>query len=126
MHKFNKWYYLLAVLILLIEVLIAGNMHDALIRPYGGDFLVVIMIYCFVKAFLSTPVFKTACAVLVFAYIVEFSQYFHLVRVIGLGHSKIALLFLGDHFSVYDLLAYTLGILLIIFTENIRLSLKTF
>ena len=48
---FNKTYFLLALLLLLAEVLIALYLHDALIRPYGGDFLVVILLYCFVKSF---------------------------------------------------------------------------
>lgn len=126
MLKFNKHYFISTIILLCIEVFIAEYMHDAFIRPYGGDFLVVIMIYCFVKSFLNAPVFSTAYAVLIFAYVVELSQYFHLVRVIGLERSKIALLFFGDHFSVTDLLAYTLGIIVVIFTENMRLSLKTF
>jgi uncharacterized membrane protein YfcA len=58
--KFNKTYFALAMLIFGIEILIAKFAHDQIIRPYIGDLLVVILIYCFVKSFLDTPVFKTA------------------------------------------------------------------
>lgn len=124
MTVFNKSYFLLAMLLLLIEVLIGFYMHDAVIRPYGGDFLVVILLYCLVKNFVNTPVVLTACSVLIFAYSIEISQYFHLVRLLGLQHSKVANLLLGNFFSLTDLLAYTLGILLVIVVEKIRINLK--
>ncbi|MDB5142384.1 MAG: hypothetical protein JWQ66_1097 [Mucilaginibacter sp.] len=126
MFIINKTYLLLAVLLLLAEVLIALYLHDALIRPYGGDFLVVILLYCFVKSFVDAPVFTTACYVLVFAYVVEISQYFHLVHLLGLQNSRIAVLMMGTCFSFTDMLVYTLGILLVIVTEKIKVSLKTF
>lgn len=94
-------------------------MHDAIIRPYGGDFLVVILLYCMVKTFVNTPQLITACSVLVFAYLIEISQYFHLVEILGLEHSKIACTVMGTFFSFIDLLAYTFGILFVIIIENI-------
>ncbi len=124
MFSFNKTYFLVALLLLLTEVLIGLYMHDAFIRPYGGDFLVVILLYCFVKSFVDGPVFTTTCCVLVFAYAVEISQYFHLVRLLGLQDSKAANLILGNYFSLTDMLLYTLGILLVIVIEKIRISLK--
>ena len=42
MIRFNKHYFGLAVIILLVEVLIALYVHDDFIRPYLGDVLVVI------------------------------------------------------------------------------------
>jgi len=126
MIKFNKAYFLFTLLLLAIEIFIALYMHDAVIRPYGGDFLVVILIYCFVKSFINLPVLLTACWALIFAYTVEVSQYFHLVQLLGLQHSKIARILLGSSFSFIDLGTYTLGILFVIFLENIRASLKNF
>lgn len=93
-------------------------MHDAIIRPYGGDFLVVILLYCMVKTCVNTPPPITACGVLVFAYLIEISQYFHLVEVLGWEHSKIACTVMGTFFSFIDLLAYTLGILFVLTVEN--------
>ncbi|SHM12183.1 DUF2809 domain-containing protein [Mucilaginibacter sp. OK098] len=126
MIGFHKRYFLLALLLFIIEFIIGADVHDAIIRPYGGDFLVVILLYCLIKSFINTPVFKTACGVLLFVYIVEISQYFHLVSLLGLQNSKTTKILLGTSFSFTDLLAYTLGILLVIIIENVRHSMKNF
>jgi hypothetical protein len=93
--------------------------HDTIIRPYIGDFLVVILIYCFVKSFLNTPVWSTALAVLFFSYAVEISQYFHLINKLGLQHSKIARIIMGTSFGWTDLAMYSSGIGVVIFVESL-------
>ena len=116
--KFNRHYFTIALLLFVIEVLIAKFAHDPIIRPYVGDFLVVILIYCFVKSFLATPYFSTAIAVLIFSFSLEFLQYFDIVNKLGLSHSKLARTVIGTSFEFIDLVAYTLGILLVIYWEN--------
>ncbi|WP_244620389.1 ribosomal maturation YjgA family protein [Chitinophaga japonensis] len=96
-------------MLFLIEVLIARYVHDAFIRPYAGDFLVVILMYCFICSFVQAPVVPVALAVLAFSYLVETLQYFNLVKRLGLEHSRIANIVIGNHFSWADILAYTLG-----------------
>jgi len=112
-------YGLLALLLFGIEILIALYLHDRIIRPYIGDLLVVILIYCFVKALVNAPVFPTALGVLLFAYAVETLQYFHVVELLGLGHSKLARVIIGSSFEWMDMLAYTLGIGLVLSIETI-------
>lgn len=107
------------MVIFVTEVLIARYLHGGFIREYGGDFLVVILIYCTVKAFFVLPVYKTAFWVLIFAYAVEISQYFHLVSLLGLQNSRLAKIILGTTFSFIDLLTYTIGILFVLGCENI-------
>jgi len=126
MFKFNGRYFILMLLLFIIEFIIGVDFHDSIIRPYGGDFLVVILIYCFVKSFVNTPVAGTGLAVLLFSYMVEVSQHFHLVTLLGLQDSKLARILLGTSFSFNDLLAYTLGIGLVLVAENLRLSMKNF
>jgi hypothetical protein len=118
MIGFNSRYLMLALLLLATEVLIALYLHDSLIRPYGGDVLVVMLIYCTVKAFLNTPPSATGLAVLAFAFVIEFMQYFNLVTLLGLQHNKVARVVLGTSFSVADLGCYTLGIIFILLAEN--------
>lgn len=113
-------YGLLALLLFGIEVLIALYLHDRIVRPYIGDLLVVILIYCFVKALLNAPVFATALGVLLFAYAVETLQYFHVVDLLGLGHSKLARVVIGSSFEWMDIVAYTLGIGLVLILEKLR------
>lgn len=116
MH-FNKRYFLFFLLLLCIEILIAKFAHDKIIRPYIGDLLVVILIYCFVKAFLDTPVFITALGVLVFSFLIETLQYFQLVNMLGLQDSKLARIIIGTSFEWTDLMAYTAGFAIVLLLE---------
>ena len=116
---FNIRYFLLFIALLIIEILIALYVHDEIIRPYIGDVLVSILVYCFVKAFFNTPVFKTALYVLLFSYAVEISQYFHLVARLGLSNSKLAKIIMGSSFGWIDMAAYTVGILIVLVVEGI-------
>ena len=102
-------------------------MHDWIIRPYGGDFLVVVLLYCFVRSFLAVPVLPTALSVLVFSYLVEVSQFFHLADRLGFKAPSLARTLLGTYFTWTDLLAYTLGILTVLGVEKlIRRNGKVF
>ena len=116
--QFNRLYFILTVLLLGIEIIIALFAHDQIIRPFIGDLLVVILIYCFIKSFFNTAVLLTAVAVLAFSFIVETLQYFHIVNRLGLRHSKIARIIIGTSFAWSDLLAYTIGIAIVLVTER--------
>ena len=118
MLKFHYRYFAAAILLLVTEVVIALFVHDKFIRPHVGDFLVVILIYCFLRAFLNTSVWRTAILVLLFSYAVEMLQYFRFVEKIGLHHSKMARVIIGTSFSWIDILAYTLGIGFVIIVEK--------
>lgn len=115
--RFNIRYFLLTIILFVTEVLIALYVHDNFIRPYFGDTLVVLLIYCFVKSFVNTPVVKTAIAVLLFSYLIETLQYLNFISMVGLEHSAIARVVLGTSFAWIDMLAYTIGILLILLLE---------
>lgn len=99
--------------LLCLEVFIAAFLHDRIIRPYGGDLLVVIFLYCLARSVAAVPAGPTILAVLLFAYAVEVSQHFHLIVHLGVQHSRLAHVVLGSHFSWGDILAYTLGALLL-------------
>ena len=117
MFSFNPIYFFLSILLFVTEVLIALYLNDGFIRPYFGDFLVVMLIYCFVKSFANIPVIKTTFGVLLFFYFVELTQYFKLVKWLGLQHSKLAVVVLGNAFAWTDMVAYTLGIGAILLVE---------
>ncbi len=117
--KFTLRYFTLTIILLAVEICIALFVHDAIIRPYIGDVLVVILIYCFVKSFFNTPVVLTAIAVLVFAFMAEASQYFDLINLLGLQHSALARVILGSSFSWMDLVTYTIGSMIVFIAEKI-------
>ena len=120
---FRKNYFILAVLLFVIELLIALYVDDAIIRPYIGDFLVVILIYCFVRAFFKISVTKAAIITLAFAYMVEFLQYMNFIKTTGLQHSRIANMILGNRFEWIDMIAYTLGVITVLIVERINTRL---
>lgn len=108
--RFDYKAFLIFVIIFLVEVCIALFVDDKIIRPYGGDFLVVIMIYYFIKSFVAAKYTYLLLGVLLFAYAVELAQLFDLVTVLGLQDNKLASTVIGTSFSWGDLVAYTLGV----------------
>ena len=116
--KFNQNYFIAFVLLFIIEVLIAIYIHDKFIRPYFGDVLVVILIYCFLMSFLNILKFKTALFVLAFSFSVEFGQYFNLVSLLGLQKSKLATIVIGNSFAFKDLVCYVFGIVFVLLSEK--------
>ena len=118
MIRFNKHYFGVAILIFLLEVLIALYVHDDFIRPYLGDVLVVMLIYCFIKAFLRLPVPTVAVFVLVFSFTIEFLQYLNVVEMLGLEKSRVARIVIGTSFSWLDLIMYAVGVGAIVIIEK--------
>ena len=108
--RFDYKSFLIFLLIFVVEVIIALFVNDAIIRPYGGDFLVVIMIFYFLKSFLATKDSYLLLGTLLFAYAVELAQLFRVVKVLGLEDNKLASTVIGTSFSIGDMVAYTLGI----------------
>lgn len=122
MFRFHKTYFLLFLLLFCIEVLIALYVHDAFVRPYIGDVLVVVLLYCFVRSFLRLHLNLTLFLVLGFAFAVETAQYFSVVRLLGLQDDPLALTVIGNSFDWQDLLAYVVGGLAIFVAERYRLT----
>ncbi len=118
MPTFNKKYFLLTITLFLIEVFIALYIHDNFIRPFFGDFLVVILIYCFIRSFLQISVTAAAISALLFSYSVEIAQYFNMVEVLGLQNSRLARTVLGTSFAWEDIVAYTLGVIFVVLLER--------
>ena len=120
MFRFHKTYFILTLLLLVTEILIAVYVNDNFVRPYVGDFLVVILLYCLVGSFVAIPVFTAAIAVLLFSFCVETAQYLQLVKLLELENNKIAKTIIGSSCEWTDLLAYTLGIVFVVVVEACR------
>jgi len=117
MISFNPRYFTIAFTLLIIEVLIALFVHDSFIRPYFGDFLVVILMYCAVRSFIKASPLKIAIGVLLFSYLIETLQYFSIVDRLGLTKNVLARTVIGYGFEWWDILAYTIGIILVLAIE---------
>ncbi|MGA8855360.1 MAG: DUF2809 domain-containing protein [Christiangramia sp.] len=121
LKKAAKFKYVVGFMILLlIEILIARFVNDNFIRPYLGDFLVVILLYCFLMAISRISVLKGLFVVLLFSFAVEFFQLINIVKVLQYQPPQVVMIVLGSSFSVLDLLAYSLGIITCYFIEIYR------
>lgn len=118
MLTFKKNYFALATLIFTVEVLIAIFVRDNFVRPYVGDVLVVILIYCFVRSFMRILIVPLALGVLVFSFIIEIFQYIKIVEMVGLENSPLARTVLGTSFAWMDILAYLVGFTIILVAEK--------
>lgn len=118
MFIFNKKYCYLTVILFLIEVYIAVFVNESFIRPFLGDVLVVILIYCFIRAFSNINSSIVAFSVLAFSCTIEILQYFNFVNKLGLQKYKILAVALGSVFDWKDIIAYTIGIITVLWLEN--------
>lgn len=103
-----KYIYLFSILFI-IELGIAKYIDDAFIRPFIGDVLVVVLIYCFLRAFLNVQSSKVAFGVFVFACCIELLQAIHFATLLGFDKYKPVAIALGSTFDIKDILAYVVG-----------------
>lgn len=100
----------IAVFVFITEILIATTFaHTGFVRPFLGDYLVVILLYHLVKSARDIPPLKLAVAVFVFACLVETAQYFQLADVLGFPRGSVMSILIGTNFSWTDILMYLLG-----------------
>ncbi|MBR4412838.1 MAG: DUF2809 domain-containing protein, partial [Lachnospiraceae bacterium] len=106
-------YALATIILIAVEVLIALFVHDNFIRPYIGDVIVVVVVYCFVRIIMPEKVHLLPLYVFLFARMVDVLQYFHIVDLLGLGNSTFFRILIGGVFDFKDILCYGIGCLLL-------------
>ena len=116
--QFNGSYFILFVLLFLVEVAIAVFLKDGFIRYTVGDFLVVILLYCFFRSFIKTKPHYIAVATMLVAYTIEFLQLANVLAYVNLRGNKWVSIIMGTHFSFEDLIAYTLGVVVILYLDK--------
>jgi uncharacterized protein DUF2809 len=114
---FNLKFIVLSIVLFMVEISIALFTHDRLVRPFVGDMLVVILIFTICRSIIKADNIRLALSVLVFSFAVEFGQYFNLISILGLQNSGLVRTVIGTTFDFHDLLAYSVGILLIVLIE---------
>ena len=107
--RFHPGYFVLTVILFITEVLIALYVHDRVVRPYIGDILVVMLIYCFIQSFFDLPTVPTIIAVLTFSFMIETLQYAQIVDRLGLADNRVASTVIGNSFAWMDIWMYILG-----------------
>lgn len=125
MFKLNPTALTAFIFLLFTEIAIATFYKEGFIRHIFGDYLVVLLLYSFLKSFISISNNKLAKFTLFIAFIVEFIQLTPLLEILSLEHHKLANLIFGNTFSIIDLLAYIIGYFTIIIF-NIYIPCKHF
>lgn len=106
--RLNPTMLLAAIVLFVVEVIIATKLNGYhFIRAYFGDFLVVMLVYCVVKAFWNVEPKRLAITVFIFACAIELAQLFRLADLLHLtGWARVVL---GTSFSFHDILMYAAG-----------------
>ena len=115
--KFSSTYFIATLAVLLIETLIALYINDAFIRPYVGDTLAVVLVYCFFKIGVRGHKTRLVLLSLAIAFCIEALQATNFIEYIGLEDYTFVKIVLGTSFSWGDMLAYIAGALLIFIFE---------
>ena len=110
MLRFHLSYFLVALALVGLDLLVINHVHDAVIRPYGGDFIWGIFLFCLVRSFLKLPVGPLVLGVFVFCCFEEVLQYFHFADWLGFTQPSLMRTLIGTTFSWVEILIYGLGL----------------
>ena len=100
-------------ILFVIEGLIALFVHDAFIRPYVGDVLVMVVLYCLVRIIIPVKYKLLPLYIFFFATVVECLQYLKLVRVLGLESNTFLYVLIGSTFDTKDIMCYGIGFIIL-------------
>jgi hypothetical protein len=116
--RFSSRYAIAFALLLLVETLIALFVHDSFVRPYLGDSLAIVALYCLVRSLFAISLLPALAGTFVFACCLELGQSLQLVDRLGLSDNRVMRVVLGTVYSPYDLLAYAGGVVLVLVLER--------
>jgi len=118
MFKLKTTYVSIFTILLLTEIIIALSCKEGFIRHTFGDYLVVLLLYYFLKNFVSISNNVLASITLFIAITVEFIQLTPLLKLTGLEYSSLANLIFGNTFSFTDIIAYVFGYVTILIINS--------
>lgn len=122
---FNGRLLLLAVLVFVVEVIIATRLsHVGWVRAYLGDVLVVVLLYAAVRSVLRINDHLLLLAVFAFACGVELAQHLSLAERLGFVRGDVMHTVIGNTFSWADIGCYALGCLLMAGIVAVRRMLR--
>lgn len=112
--------YLIAAAVLLVGlVLIARYVSGPVIRPFGGDVLVIVFFSCLMCGVTRASMGRCAATAFVTGVIVEVAQALDLIEILGLQDNDVAKTVIGTTFDWRDLVAYVIGAALAVFLDRL-------
>ena len=105
------------IAILAFEICIAIYAKDGFIRYYLGDVLAAAMLYAFGRAAFRLPPKILALAVFTLSLVIEITQYFKVLEILGVQNYALWIIF-GGTFDWTDIICYAIGCVLAYASEN--------
>jgi hypothetical protein len=118
--RLHRGYALAALALFVIEVVIALYVRDRFVRPYLGDTLAVLLVYCGLRAVTRLEVVSAAVAAFAVAALVELGQLIGILDLLGWRDSALARTLLGTGFEWKDFLAYAAGACIAVLAERLK------
>lgn len=111
LHK-RRWGYFCALIVVIAIGLLSRR--ASFLPNETGDALWVIAVYCLYRMiWCKIPLHSIACYSLLTAYAVEFSQLIRWGWIVSIRSTEIGHLLLGQGFQWLDILAYTIGVIIV-------------
>ena len=114
----NAPYAVIAIVLLVVEVLIALFVTDGFVRGYLGDVLVVALVYAALRAVTRLGIAGALATTLGVALLVEVGQALGVLRALGLADNRLAAIVFGGVFDLLDIAAYLAGGALVMIAET--------
>jgi hypothetical protein len=111
-------YGIAALILLVVEVLIALFVNDQFVRPYLGDVLAVVLVYASLRAVTRMGFTPALCIALGIALVIEVAQALNLLGALGLADNQFARIVLGGAFDMLDMAAYLAGGVVVLAVES--------
>lgn len=111
-------YIIMFAILLIIEILIGKFVHKGFIRDYGGDILIIPLLYSFVRIFWVRNSKATRLylplGLFVLGVCVELLQGANLVDILKIDRNSIIGIILGSTYDLKDILCYLAGTVFIL------------
>lgn len=123
--KAMRVYYLVWAAVLFVTEILIGSVFSGLVwlRSYGGDILVIPLIYCIIRIVTDRLPRLMPVLVCCIGFAAEFLQWIHLSERLGFEPGSLGAILIGTSFSWYDMLCYLAGMVLIYLGVLARISL---
>jgi hypothetical protein len=118
--KMDMKYIFIFLILLIAEIIIAFFVKDAIIRPFIGDVLVIILIYTLIRGLMKKSIKLLPVYIFLFAFTVELAQYFNIVDALDLQKNKVISTIVGTTFDIKDILCYLVSTVILIIWNRIE------
>ncbi len=108
--------------LLCVEIIIGLFINDNFIRPYMGDVLITILLCFLCRIVIPNGVSLLPLLVFIFAFCVEFAQYFEIIKLLGLENNKLFSTIIGTTYSFIDIICYGIGCIAFVIIEKAIIS----